>query len=256
LVLQARDEAIIEAVHSYGLLTGEQIHRLIGFGCVPRRNVRLRALFDHRYLDRKFLPTLQGSARPVYLLGPQSVDVVARRLGADPLQVRRRMKAVREMKEMFLTHRLQVNDIRLAFASALGYHSEAGLDRWESAPDLREVGLMPDAFCEYRYRGHLWNCFLELDRSTESHRGFRAKVESYLDFGLSGGFRRRFGCRYFRVLIVALTEAREGNLRGLIEGITEKMFWLTVLQNITRETIFGRIWRRPRRDGLFVLHDS
>src|SRR5690242_20217397 len=40
LVLQRRDETIIDAVYNYGILSGEQIEQLIGFGCTTRRNAR------------------------------------------------------------------------------------------------------------------------------------------------------------------------------------------------------------------------
>lgn len=256
LVLQPRDEAIIEAVYHYGLLTGEQVQKLVGFGCAPRRNVRLRALFDHGYLDRKFLPTIRGSAKVVYVLGPKGVFIAAQKLGLDPVEVKRRRKAALAMKPLFLEHALQVNDIRLVFTLAMEGHPAMKLDRWKHTPELSEVRLIPDGYCRYWYREQLWSFFLELDRSTESHRRFKAKVETYLNFGLSGHYQRHFGLKFFRVLVVTLTPERLLNLKRLVAGITEKIFWFATLKDLTPETVFGRVWKRPNTEGLFALHEE
>src|SRR4249920_1634862 len=95
-VLQERDEEIIEAVYNLIALTGEQIQSLIGFGCAPRRNIRLRLLFDHGYLERKFLPTMQGMAKPIYIPGPSSVEVLSGRLGVDPEEIKRHITRAKE----------------------------------------------------------------------------------------------------------------------------------------------------------------
>src|SRR5215510_1548468 len=110
-VLQQRDEEIIEAVYNFIALAGEQIQGLVGFGCAPRRNIRLRLLFDHGYLDRKFLPTLQGMAKPIYIPGPKSVEVLSRRLTVDAQTIKRHILRAKEMKELFLRHRLSVSDV-------------------------------------------------------------------------------------------------------------------------------------------------
>src|SRR5262249_45280118 len=115
LVLQARDEEIVKAVYEYGILAGEQIERLIGFGCATRRNGRLRALFDHGLLGRKFLPTLNGSPKALYIPGPRSIEILSRTLGADPQRVALRIKRFQDTKDLFLDHRLQLNQVRLAF---------------------------------------------------------------------------------------------------------------------------------------------
>jgi protein involved in plasmid replication-relaxation len=254
LVLQPRDEAIIEALYEYGILTGEQIERLIGFGCATRRNVRLRALFDHGFVDRKFLPTLQGSPKALYILGRQAVEVVSRRMGVDSQRVALRTKRARETKDLFLSHRLQLNQARLTFSLAVGATPGMRLELWRTEPELSDSPLIPDAYCRYSYREKHWSFFFELDRSTESHRRFRGKIERYLDYGLSGKYHRQYGVKFFRVLIAAPSEARLGNLKKLIEGITDKMFWLAITPDIRPETVLGPIWQRPGKDGRFALN--
>jgi len=257
LVLQPRDRAILEQVYEYGLLTGEEIQQLSGFGCATRRNIRLRALFDHAYLDRKFLPTLNGNAKVLYFVGSKGASVIAETLGMDPPAVNRRIRRVREMKEMFLLHRLQVNRTRLTFSSAMNRSPEIRMELWKPEPELLGVRLIPDGYCRYFYREQLWSFFLELDRSTESHRRIQAKAHEYLKFGLSGEYQSHFGLKFFRVLLVTLNEKRLSNLKRLIEKTTDKIFWLAAFEEISPETVlFGRIWRRPNKDGLFALHEE
>jgi protein involved in plasmid replication-relaxation len=256
LVLQARDEVIIEAVYDYGILSGEQIEQLIGFGCTTRRNARLRVLFDHRFLDRKFLPTLQGSPKALYLPGRRAIEVLSRTLGVDSQRVALRIKRIRETKELFLNHRLQVNEARLAFSLGIKANPDTRLDLWQTEPELSGSPLIPDAYCRYIYQEKRWSFFLELDRSTESHKRFKAKLETYLDYGFSGKYGQQFGGKFFRVLIAAPTQARASNLKKLTEKITDKMFWFAVIGDIRSETVFQPIWHRPRRDGRFALNEE
>ena len=256
LVLQPRDEAIIEAVYEYGILSGEQIDRLIGFGCATRRNAQLRALFDHGFVDRKFLPTLQGSPKALYILGRRAVDVVSRNRGVDPQRVTLRIKRTREIKDLFLGHRLELNQARLAFSLALKANPDMGLDLWRTAPELSGSPLIPDAYCRYSYREKHWGFFFELDRSTESHRRFKGKIDAYLEYGFSGKYQQQYGFKFFRVLIAAPSEARVANLKKLIAGTTDKMFWLAATADITPETVFGPIWQRPGKEGRFALNEE
>jgi len=253
LVLQARDEAIIEAVYNYGISSGEQIEQLIGFGCTTRRNARLRVLFDHRFLDRKFLPRLQGSPKALYLPGRRAIEVLSRTLGVDSQRLALRIKRIRQTKDLFLNHRLQVNEARLAFSLGIRANPDMRLDLWQTEPELSGSPLIPDAYCRYVYQEKRWSFFLELDRSTESHKRLNAKLENYLDYGFSGKYAQQYGGKFFRVLIVAPTQARASNLKKLAEKITDKMFWVAVISDMRPETVFGPIWQRPGKDGRFAL---
>ena len=69
IILQDRDKRIIAAVYEYRFLTRSQIQRLFNINCITRANVRLRKLFDHGYLDRRFRPTVTGTSESIYVLG-------------------------------------------------------------------------------------------------------------------------------------------------------------------------------------------
>ena len=66
--------------------------------------------------------------------------------------------------------------------------------------------------------------------------------------------RKEFGLKFFRVLVITETALRLMNLKKLVEGFTDKMFWFACLSDITPETLFGRIWLRPKQEGRFALH--
>jgi hypothetical protein len=98
LILQPRDRKIIVALYSFRILTREQIQRLFGLACTRRANNRLRKLYDHHYLSRKFLPTTKGSPKAIYYLGPEGVNVVAQELGIDPANIKKKVKETSRLK--------------------------------------------------------------------------------------------------------------------------------------------------------------
>ena len=149
LILQPRDKEIMVALYAFRLLSREQIQSLFGFNCLRRGNARLRKLYDHQYLSRSFLPTIRGSSKAVYCLGPQGALVVGEELGLDPKAVRKSTKKISQLKELFLTHALELNDIRIAFSQAIQNHPEMSLERWLAEDECGRLrgrpfsGLLP-----------------------------------------------------------------------------------------------------------------
>jgi len=86
-----------------------------------------------------------------------------------------------------------------------------------------------------------------------SHSRFRLRIQSYLEYAQSGYYQARYGVRYFRVLIITITLERLFNLKRLIEGLTNKIFWFTTMDQIRSRNVFQSIWYRAGRDGLFPL---
>jgi hypothetical protein len=260
--LQPRDEALIAAVYEYRFLSRAQIQRLLGFGCVTRVNARLRKLFDHRYLSRRFLPAVKGSAEALYCLGPESVPIVGEKLGLDSQEIKRKRKDALEVKDLFLRHNLLVNDVRIATVLASQDDSRFQFGRWIDQSDLRlkvnertAAGeyFSPDGYCQYRYEDKLYAFFLELDRSTMSNQRFVGKVYNFLEFGLSGSYRSRFAMNFFRVLVVTQTLERLLNLKTTVESVTDKMFWFASIDDHLPLRVFDRIWHRAGQTGLWSL---
>ena len=86
-----------------------------------------------------------------------------------------------------------------------------------------------------------------------SLKRFQNKAKSYLEYAQLGYYRERFGVKYFRVLVISLTETRQDNLKRAVERITDKVFWFATLDRITAETEFSPIWKRAGQEGWFRL---
>ncbi|MDD5431326.1 MAG: replication-relaxation family protein [Candidatus Pacebacteria bacterium] len=253
-ILQERDKKLIAFCHDYRFLTQEQIRVLSGFGCQTRINIRLRKLFDAGYLSRRFLPVFQGRARILYFVGSRGEEIIAAQAGVDPVKIRQRRKQLLQIKDGSLSHYLAISEFRLAFFMASKHNPAISLNFWRTEKEmplcLEQKKFYSDACLVYGYRDKFFSLFLEIDRSTESHKRFGEKINNYLRYGLHGHYQKQFGVQFFRVLIVCPSLSRLENLKRLIEQKTDKMFWLTVAGDITPEKILSKIWHRPGQGSL------
>lgn len=268
LIIQERDKDIIMAVYDYRFLTREQIQRLFDFNCVSKANLRLRKLYDHNYLSRTFTPSSRGSLKAIYFLGGEGLKIITERLGRDPLEVKNNQKKVSRLKSLFLHHNLNLNEIRISFTKAIEKHPLMRIELWINDRDslleyyLSNAGVKtkrifrPDGYFRFSYKDKLYSFFVELDQSTESHKKFKDKVKSYLDFARSGYYQKIFGVRYFRCLIIAPTAQRLANLKKTVEEVTDKVFWFTTLDKITGNDVLSPIWLRTGHNGLHSLIEA
>lgn len=239
MVLTARDRQLITAVADFGVLTREQIARHLRFGSVTRVNAVLLRLSRHGYLERRPQPSLVGSRRLTYVLGRAGAEL----LGAtNILPDRRRWQRA---SDLFLDHRLFVNDVRLTFAEcdAAGY----GMQRWLAENQLRDLhlGFIPDGYCEYRIGDKTFACFLEADNGTESRRRWQEKISAYTDLAFSGRFADRFARQFFRVLVITTSPRRADNIRRETANQTDRLFWFTSRSAFAERGPFAPIWSRP-----------
>jgi hypothetical protein len=265
LILQQRDREIITSIYSFRIITRQQLQELFSFNSARRVNQRLRKLYDHKYLSRYFLPTIRGSAKAVYYLGPRGTAIVADELGIDLNLVNLERKSTSNLKELFLCHVLGLNDIRIAFYLGLDTHPEMALERWINDNDCHQQyrvavsgksvikQFRPDGYFRIIYKGKLYSFFIEYDRSTMTVGRFAGKVHSYLDFHALGYYRKRFGVQYFRVLVVTKTRERLYNLKKAVEVNTDKLFWFTTINQITSNTVFSPIWQRVGKQKFYPL---
>jgi hypothetical protein len=265
MILQHRDKEIIKAVYAFRILTRQQLQQLFGINGTRRINQRLRKLYDHKYLSRYFLPTIRGSAKAIYYLGARGTALVADELGIDLNIIKRERKATSELQKLFLNHALGLNDIRIAFKIGLANRPGMELERWINDNDCHQKyhvivhgkdvikRFRPDGYFRIVCQGKLYSCFVEFDRSTMTIGRFVGKVHSYIDFGSLGYYRKRFGVRYFRVLVVTKTAERLNNLRKAVGTITDKLFWFTTIDRITQDTVFGPIWQRVGKQEFYPL---
>jgi hypothetical protein len=95
--------------------------------------------------------------------------------------------------------------------------------------------------------------FLENDRGTEALTVWQQKAALYLQLAVSGEFQRRFRQPQFRVLVVTSSERRLNHIRVVVAKSTDKIFWLTTLDNIHSEGLWSPIWLRPTGDRRLPL---
>jgi hypothetical protein len=267
LILQPRDREIMAGIYSFRFLTREQVQRLFAFNCVRRVNVRLRKLYDHHYLSRVFLSTTRGSGKAVYFLDPEGAAVVAGELGLDLGVIKNKTKGLSQLKDFFLHHGLELNEVRINLSQAIAYQPEMKLESWINDNDCEQTykvvlngkeiarRFRPDGYFRFWYQERLYSFFLELDRSTMTLGRFKQKVQTYLEFARLGFYRQRFGVKYFRVLVIAPSIQRLRNLKKAVEEITNKVFWFTTTSQVTENKAMGQIWQRAGHDGLFPLID-
>jgi Replication-relaxation len=240
MVLTSRDQHIVTLISKQGALTRAQIMRVVGFGSVARTNAVLLRLVRHNYLGVRTQATLRGRARHVYTLGPRGAELLA----APGVAPRR----FRECSDLFLEHRLAVNDIWAAFITAPAPFYR--LARWLSEGELTALplGIVPDGFAEYRVGVPSFAVFVEADLGTEVLKRWEKKVAAYLALAANGQFLKVFDRRFFRVLVVAPSPTRLENLRHTILKQTDRMFWLTTREELLTRGLFGTIWQRPADD--------
>jgi hypothetical protein len=246
MVLTDRDRSLIAAVADLGIATREQLARHLRFGSTTRANAVLLRLFRHGYLARRLQPSLRGTRRLTYFVGPQGHEL----LGSFPRDTsstgRRRWPVA---SDLFVDHQLDVNDVRLAFEhfECSGYE----FVRFRSERELSQMNLniVPDGYIEYRFNDKAYALFLEVDRGTETRSRWSTKVNAYLSLAHQGIFSERFGRRFFRVVTTAPTLRRLKGLSAEIAKKTDRIFWLSVRDDLLRLGPFARLWYRPNGDG-------
>jgi len=272
MALTDRDKEILARIWEDRMLFTSQVSRIF-FSGKARANARLRRLWENRYLDRYFLPTLMfhGSTEALYLLGKKGVDVVAVTLGVERTEIARGMSYLKQKVRthsflLSLDHILAVADFRIAFAEAVESRPGITMEGWipermcEDSYRFWRIGgkvagkLRPDGYCQLREgEEKRYSFFVEVDLGTMSSKAFRHKVQRYLDYSESGGYEKRFGFKYFRVLVATTGAQRLANLKQTTEELTDSVFGFTTLDQVWQGRMFDAIWMKAGQDGLYPL---
>lgn len=263
LILQSRDREIITAVYTHRFLKRKQIQILFDWNCVTRVNARLRKLYDHLYLSRRFMSSLRGSSQAIYSLGKLGVDIVVNRLNRSIEEIEKNRKQDIAVKEIFLEHNLLANDIRIAFCKTIKKHLEARLNIWVNDRDCEEEfsvlssagrslakKFKPDGYCRFTFKDKLYSFFLEVDRGTMGHKRIEAKVKMYREYKDLGFYHRRFGVKNFRMVFVTTTMERAKNLKSVIEKLRGENFWLSTTKKVKYDVLFKKIWYKTFNNDL------
>jgi hypothetical protein len=87
---------------------------------------------------------------------------------------------------------------------------------------------------------------MEVDLGNEGLSVWKRKVESYLQYAVSGRFQERFSQSHFRVLVVVTTERRMRSLQAATLSLTDKIFWFSTFDSIAHAGLCSPVWVRAR----------
>lgn len=261
IVLTERDVSIVLSVYKNRFLKRDQIQRL-HFADASRVacGVRLKKLYEHKFLDRLIKPVAVGTHQIVYAIDKRGADVVAAALKVDRHKVRWN-RANNRVEFLFLEHTLGISEVRVCLDLALAGRPEELLfyQRGDKS-HLRRISVTgakkkyfvvaPDAFFGIQSgRGkHIF--FLEVDMGTETLSRFAEKVTAYKRYWKSRQYTEEYGFNHFRVLTVCESERRLANLiqaTGKAGG--RQMFLFTTFSAIQSESPLGSVWLSPFTDS-------
>jgi hypothetical protein len=213
-----------------------------GFSSLRRANRRLLKLVRVGLLRRWFVGTASGGQKALYGLSPQGAALIR--------ETRQGLISWKQdsiiTSSQFLAHQQAVNAI---FIQSRFRNLPSGLscERWTAfrEPLSPSVPLMPDGYLELMREGAVHPMFLEVDLGTESSRVWKRKVELYLKFALGGEFDSTFHQKRFRVLVVLHSERRMESIRKTVAKRTEKLFWFSTQDDVSRHGLCSSIWLRP-----------
>jgi hypothetical protein len=245
LVVQERDLRLLGALATLRVIDCEQAKCVAGFGSTTRANVRLLALTRAGLLRRFFLGTTAGGKKALYALSPAGAKLVnvayrGPRRSQDEILV----------ADAFVAHQLRVNSLYCAVKHGTIPVPGARFIRWMSFWEALENGnrLIPDGYFEISTAKQTIAAFLEVDLGHEGHAIWKAKIDEYLRYALSGNFAERFDQQQFRVLVVTNSDRRRDALRATVASKTQKIFWFSTFDSIEKEGMWSPVWLRPK-DG-------
>jgi hypothetical protein len=263
--LTERDVQVVLAVFAQRVLSREQITRLF-FRSKNTANERLMRLYQHGFLERRWLPVAygHGMGQALYLLGKRGADIVAHQRGIDH-QAIGWQASLNHVGSPFLEHSLMINDVRIAVTLAAcrpGYGVEAwvGEDELKATPDYvsittssgrqRRVAVIPDSYFVLRLGDRRAHFFLEADRATVSNTRWRDRIRAYRVYTESGRYTERYGTHSLRVLTVTTGPQRLANLKRTTEDVGGgQLFWFTTAGEAMAEDVLARpLWRVAGRD--------
>ncbi len=174
------------------------------------------------------------------------------------------------VSELTIRHELEVMDVKAAFHAAIRKTERFTVSEFTTWPLLNQfevsrqgygadILVKPDGFVrihekEDGAKGFIHDCFLEVDRSTETQEILVTRAACYLDHYKSGGFAVAQGATRsaykeypFRVLVVLKTAERRNNTAlRLLQNIPPILtqVCLTTLDEVKSDSL-GAIWTRP-----------
>jgi hypothetical protein len=228
-----------------GMVDRETAKLVAGFGSVRRMNARLLQLTRAGLLRRFFVGSIAHGRKAVYTLSPKGAELVAANFGGISRPAGRLV-----VGDTFVAHQSGINEIYVTLKYRPAPQPGIRLIRWHTfrQPISEGIRLTPDGYCELASRAGVRSMFLEVDLGTEALSVWQQKTALYLQLAVSGEFQSRFRQPQFRVLVVASSERRLNNVRGVVAKSTDRIFWFTTFDSIHRDGFWSPVWVRPAGD--------
>ena len=244
MILQKRDLDSFRIIgRDARLVDREQFMQFAGFTSQTRANVRLLKLTANGFLRRYFLGTFKGGSKALYTLSPKGA--LAAEVQNRPVI---RPKETLLVGDPFINHQLAINDVHIAARFATFEGCKAVQFRSFPEPLTKSIPLIPDGYFEFETPFGVRAAFLEVDCGTETLKVWAKKTNLYLQLAISGTFKKLFQQEQFRVLVVVSSERRLQSIRKTIANQTQKIFWLSTLEQIKCEGFWSQVWLRPTGD--------
>lgn len=242
LILQERDRHLLRELVDMRVIDREQAKLVAGFSSTTRVNVRLLALVRAGLLKRFFLGTFAGGKKALYALSLHGA-----RLLNLPYRAPRRKHDEMLVADFFVAHQLAINEIFCTLKYRPIPVPDARFVRWVSFSKPIDAGqsLIPDGYIEI-FAGKSIAAFLEIDLGHEGQKVWKAKLQAYLRYAVSGQFESDFRHSRFRVFVIANSERRAQAIRALAGSLTDKVFWFSTFSLINRDGFWSSVWVRPR----------
>jgi len=267
ILIQKRDKEIILAVYENRFLKRDQIERLFFAGASTSAcNQRLMKLYQHKFLDRLFLPIGIGSSQAVYAIDRLGAEVVASHFGINKCQVNWRRRH-NKVEFFFLDHTVGVSEVNVSLQVALRDKTDAKLLFWKREAFLpkdkvqdpehyeSKLPVYPDAFFGLGLKNGKSFFFVEVDMATEPLNRFRKKLVAYQQYWKTGAYQERYNYRNYRVLTVTTGPERLNNLLKIADSLGARNMFLFTTEELVSKDILGAIWFKPNSMNPITILD-
>jgi hypothetical protein len=249
MVLQKRDLEFFKILGTTArLVDREQAMRFAGFTSRTRANERLLKLTSNGLLRRYFLGTFRGGSKALYTLSEKGAHIAE----IENRPVIRNKEALL-VGDPFVNHQLAINDVHIAARFSIPQNCKFIRFVAFQKPLTKSLALIPDGYFEIETPAEVKSAFIEVDLGTESLKVWSKKIALYLHLAISGTFEKIFGRQQFRVLVLAPSDRRLRTIQKTVLKQTQKIFWLSTLEQIKRDGFWQAIWLRPNRDQKLSL---
>jgi len=276
--IQPKDLDIIRLVYSYRFIRTDQLVALTP-GDRSSLEKRLRKLWEHRFLERYFLPVVNGreplTRRAIYSLDYRGGNPLIKNDKADPSHIKHILRN-NKPEYSYVEHQLMGGQFRATLSLALAKSKKGRILFWRQDKEIRDyveiadrrghkenLPIAPDGFfCLEDERGKMY-WFLEIDRYTMSGPRWLDKMRAYYHWYDQKKYQEKFNIKNFRVLTVCPTafqrdarleitkKVKINQVGSMQEAVGINLFWFLSETDYTLDSpqsLLAQVFRVAKKD--------